>query len=261
MIKFSLTAILLVLATASPEARYFRYQRPIESKTTGQTCAVIPPEIFPNAARHLADLRLYRDGVETPYVIVSAAAVQSEQRSIPLLNLGRSGGKVAFDAAIPDSKFGDIELSVTGQDFIASVIVSGSEEKSGGQTTDLGTFTIFDLTRQKLGRSTVLHLPLSNFRYLHFRVDGPLNPDAFSGLVVKQVPMHEAKYQTVAETSHVVQKGREFSLHYRCSGRYTHRPNPFRARFTTDQFQPKHHDLCSPCRRKRRGRSSPRNKH
>ena len=77
---------------------------------------------------------------------------------------------------------------MTAHDFIATVVVSGSQTETGSAETKLGTYTIFDLTRQKLGRSTVLHLPESDFRYLHFRVVGPISPDNIAGLSVERLP-------------------------------------------------------------------------
>jgi hypothetical protein len=103
---------------------------------------------------------------------------------------------------------------VTGQDFIATVAVSGSRAQDGSAATKLGSYTIFDLKRQRLGRSTVLHLPESDFRYLHFRVAGPLRPDNFTGLSVERLPASQPKYETVAETSHSTQKGHDLIFEF-----------------------------------------------
>ncbi|MFZ0743320.1 MAG: DUF3999 family protein, partial [Terracidiphilus sp.] len=144
---------------------------------------------------------------EVPYVVQLAAPVQAEEKSIIPLNLGQRGGQTVFDAAMPEAKYSDILLAVTGQNFIATVTVSGSQQESGSRETRLGAYTIFDLTRQKLGRSTVLHLPESDFRYLHFRIAGPLAPDGINGLSVMRLPENQPKYVTVAESSHITQKG------------------------------------------------------
>ena len=118
--------------------------------------------------------------------------VQAEEKSIVPLNLGQRGGQTVFDAAMPEANYSDIQLAVTGQNFIATVTVSGSQAESGSRETKLGAYTIFDLTRQKLGRSTVLHLPESDFRYLHFRIAGPLAPESINGLSVMRLPAEPA---------------------------------------------------------------------
>ena len=215
----SLAALLLViLAAPSPQLRYFRFERPVQHipSASGQACFAIDPEVFAHAAPRLTDLRLYREGNETPYVLGPAAPEQSAEQSIPLLNLGRRGGETVFDAAMPALNYSDVQLGVSGRDFIATVTVSGSQTAAGSPATQLGAYTIFDLSRQKLGRSTVLHLPQSNFPYLHFRITGPIAPDGVKGLSVPRQPASPPKYAPVARSTRIVQRGRssviEFSV-------------------------------------------------
>lgn len=211
--KLGAGVLLLAVIAASPQIRYFRYERPILNTPprAAQTCLALNPGIFAHAAAQLDDLRLYRGDAEAPYVVRLAAPVPGEVKSIAPLNLGRRAGRTVFDAAMPDAKYSDIQLAVTGQNFIATVTVSGSQQQSGsretGLETRLGAYTIFDLTRQKLGRSTVLHLPESDFRYLHFRIDGPLAPESFTGLNVARLPAGQPRYVTVAESASITQKG------------------------------------------------------
>jgi hypothetical protein len=202
--RFFAFFLLLALAAPSAEIRYFRYERPVENapQHAGQTCLALDSAVFAHAAPQLADLRLYRGGTETPYVLQTAAPVVAAPQQIAPLNLGRRGGETVFDAAMPEGSYSDLQLGVTGRDFIASVSVSGSQSQSSAQTK-LGSYTIFDLSRQRLGRSTVLHLPQSDFRFLHFRIAGPLLPDSVAGLSIERRPVGEAKYLTVAESSRV----------------------------------------------------------
>jgi hypothetical protein len=206
---------LLLLAAPSPELRYFRYERSVETapQSAGQTCVVLSPAIFSHAAAQLSDLRLYRGTVETPYVIQRSFPVASSQEQIAPLNLGRRGGHTVFDLAMPAGRYRDLELALSGHDFIATVTVAGSQDQTSAQTR-IGAFTIFDLTRQRLGRSTVLHLPDSDFRYLHFSIEGPIAPENVSGLMVERIPEREARFQTVTETSQVAQKGRDTIIEF-----------------------------------------------
>jgi hypothetical protein len=201
-------ALLLALVAASPETRYFRYERPIQTMPdrSGQTCLALDAGIFAHALPQLADLRLYHDGAETPYTIRVATPAEGAEKSIALLNAGVQGGQTVFDAELPDTHYSDLQLDVTAHDFIATVTVSGSRTKAGSAKTNLGAYTIFDLTRQKLGRSTVLHVPESDFPYLHFRVAGPLSPENITGLSVERLPASQPRFETVAESSQVTQK-------------------------------------------------------
>jgi hypothetical protein len=212
--KLATATLLLAFIAASPQVHYFRYERPIQlqAQQAGQACLPIEAEVFAHAAPQLADLRLYANDAETPYTIRVATVVASSQRTHPLLNAGVRDGQTVFDvnleedADFSEPPYSDIELNVTAQNFIATVTVSGSHAKSGKPETKLGEFTIFDLSRQRLGRSTVLHLPESNFPHLHFRIAGPLRPEEITGLSVGRAPGAPPRYRTVAETANSTHK-------------------------------------------------------
>ncbi len=239
--KFSASILLLAVVAASPEIRYFRYERPIlrSPQSSGQSCLVLDPSIFAHAAPQLADLRLYRDGAETPYVIRIAAPTKAVQKPIVPLNLGTRGGQTVFDAAMPEGRYSDIHLGVTGQNFIATVTVTGSKQQSRSTETRLGSFTIFDLTRQKLGSSTVLHLPESDFPTLHFRIAGPISPHSITGVWVLRLPASQPRYLTVQETAQMTEK--EHSSLYQFTvpahvpvDRIAIRPHAWPAQFSRD---------------------------
>lgn len=208
--KLRAWVVLLAVAAASPEIRYFRYEKPVKGlgSRAGQTCVALDAGIFAHAAPGLADVRLYSGTTETPFVIREAAPVEQKQREIAALNLGKRGAQTTFEAVMPQGRYSDVELDVTAKDFIATVAVTGSQTEGGREGTELGMFTIFDLSGQKLGRSTVLHLPESDFRYLYFAIAGPVKPEDVAGLAVERVPAKQ-NYVTVADTNQATQKGHE----------------------------------------------------
>jgi hypothetical protein len=203
--------LLLALAAATPEIRYFRYEKPFAAPAakTGQTCAALDAGIFAHALPELADLRLYRTGqgggTETPYAIHEAAPVEQKQKEIAPLNLGRKGPHTTFEAVMPEGRYSDVELDITAKDFIATVAVTGAPNETGREGTELGLFTIFDLTGQKLGRSTVLHLPESDLKYLYFSIDGTVKHQDVQGLSVERLPAKQ-QYVTVTDTHQGSQK-------------------------------------------------------
>jgi hypothetical protein len=208
-IKFSAGLLLLASAAPAPEIRYFRYQRPVQlpAGAAGQACVVLDPILFSHAAPGLTDLRLYNGAVEAPYAIQTSEAATGSPQQIALLNPGRRNGQTVFDAEMPSGNYTDLSLAIDGHDFIATVTVSGSQAQDSALTR-IGAYTIFDLSGQKLGRSTVLHLPNSDFRFLHFAVAGPLQPSSFTGLTVSQRPLVEPEYVTVAQTARVTLEDR-----------------------------------------------------
>ena len=213
----SLVVLLALMAQTAGQAepRHFRYQRSIALPSTsagGQTCAPVDATIFRHATVELSDLRLYSGGREVPYAIRGALApaagpdVQAE-----VLNIGERGGHLVFDAKIPRASYQTIQIETQARDFIATVRLSGSATADGAASTQLGTFTIFDLTGQQLNRSTVLHLPVSTFAYLHFEIAGPLKPADITGITVVESPVQALAYRTVAE-SRTIARNHEQSI-------------------------------------------------
>jgi hypothetical protein len=209
-VKWFAALLLAAAAAPSPEIRYFQFQRsvPIPESASGQTCAVLDVQTFTHASPGLVDLRLYRGRVESPYVIRDALPDRAPAPSIEPMNLGRRRGRTVFDATMPDGPYSDLQLMVTGQNFLATVAVSGSQTETG-PATHIGSYTIFDFASQRLGRSTVVHLPKSNFRFLHFEIAGPIGPEHITGLVAAPQPQGEPRYITVTDQVHFTQKGRD----------------------------------------------------
>jgi len=208
-VKLLVAALLMAAAAPVPEIRYFRFQRSVSlpQNTAGQACAVLDPMIFTHTAPDLADLRLYRGTDETPYVIHSAWHSPPVQATIALLNRGLRGGKTVFDAAMPDGEYSDVQLTLTGQNFLAGVTVTGSHSV-GGPVTRIGTYTIFDFSSQHLGRSTVLHLPKSTFRFLHFVIAGPIAPDHVLSIAAAPAPPSEPKYLAILSAGQFARTGK-----------------------------------------------------
>lgn len=206
----ALLALLLVAAAApTPELRYFHYERllTIPANASGQVCAVLDLQTFEHASLGLSDLRLYRGVDETPYIIRYARSPQAPQPTITPINKGQRSGKTVFDASMPDGEYTDLTLNLSGQDFLATVAVFGSQTVAGPQTR-IGAYTIFDFAGQHLGRSTVLHLPRSNYRYLHFEITGPIAPDHIISLAAASVPPAEPRYLTILQGAQFIRKGR-----------------------------------------------------
>jgi Protein of unknown function (DUF3999) len=206
--KIATLLLLFAVAVPAPEIRHFRFLRPIDPLgKDGQACIAIDPAVFAHASPQLTDLRMYKGTTETPYELqIANPPVVPEQQFAPV-NLGREGGATVFDATLPAGNHSDVEVSVNAHDFIAGVTVSGSQQQGTKARTQLGKFTIFDLSRQKLGRSTVLHLSPWDFRFLHFRIDGPIAPQDVTGIAVSQARSAEPKYEVVAESARVTRNG------------------------------------------------------
>jgi hypothetical protein len=208
---------LLLFAAATPpvpELRYFHYGRGLATTpVAAQTCVPLDAEVFAKASASLADVRLYLGDKEVPFAIVTAEAPVTASHPVLPLNAGVRAGRTEFDAAMPAGTYSDVELQIAGHDFQAKVEVSGSQASGSNDARHIGSYTIFDLSRQSTGRSTVLHLPSSDFRYLHFAIDGPIAPGAVTGIVVLPVAdAPEPAYTPVAQSTITIQQGRATTL-------------------------------------------------
>lgn len=208
--------LLLLFIPAQADIHYLRYRRPVLNTPQKQlqTCVPLDASIFERASPQLMDLRLYRGTQETPFVLRTSASVAEEKRTVQPLNLGRRNGRAVFDVFMPGGSYSDIGLSLDAQDFIASVDVSGSNDADPAQATQLGSYTVFDLTRQKLGRSTILHLPESNFRYLHFTLGDPLKPENVSAIKLDRKPEQQPLYTTVTESAKIENHGQQSVIEF-----------------------------------------------
>jgi len=180
-LKPALLWLLLLWQTVPPPASpsgQFRYQRavnllagPSGSAQTPQACAVLDADVFAHAAPALKDLRLYSGAKELPYATTLSEPLQQDSQDARILNLRaqptRGSGHILFDLQMPGRPYTGLTLDLAAHDYIARAIVSGSQSASAASATQLGAFTLFDLTSQRLSHSTDIPLAESTFPYLH----------------------------------------------------------------------------------------------
>jgi len=201
------------------EPKYLRYERSVETPAgaKGQACAVLDATVFAHAlSRSGNDLRLFADGVrETPFALVENEPQPADVQTATLLNLGMRNGDVVFDLEMPQRAYTDVTLKLDAKDFLATAKVSGSDGH-GDPLTELGTFALFDLSRQHLSRSTTLTLQEASFAELHVTlhmtaIDGGPWPGLQASLVEGATvpPSREAQTLTTvaAETTSIDQHG------------------------------------------------------
>jgi len=205
-----------------PDQQYLRYQRAITLPAgSGQSCAILDPQIFPHAAASLKDLRLYPNGAdprnsrELPYVITLSEPELPDSDPAQIRNLSLRGHTIVFDLQMPSRPYTDVDLNLAGHDFIATAKVSGTRDPSYANQTQLGEFTLFDLTSQHLSRSTILHLQETDLPYLHVELEltaAPGNrtfnptPQMVQGATVPPSREAQSLYTTAAQSSTIIQR-------------------------------------------------------
>jgi hypothetical protein len=222
MIRSLLWVVLALLqGNVKPEPRYFRYERPVivpAGTPVGPVCTVVDPLLWTHASRRLADVRLYQGDREIPYALPKSAGFTQTPQPAIVRNLGIRNGHVVFDVQLSQPVYNTLSIETTAKNFVASVVVSGSRSDDRRETR-IGTFTIFDLTGQHLPRSTVLHLPESNFTYLHIEIIGAIKTDEITGVTVLDTAEYAPVYTVVAESRVVQQQGKSSVVHFLVPGR------------------------------------------
>jgi len=217
-------ALLLWQATpgaqpAAADPQYLRYQRTVTVPAgSGQSCAIVDPQIFPHAAASLKDLRLYQDGHEVPYAITLSEPQQPDSDTARVRNLGLRGRNIVFDVEMPNRPYTEITLDLAGQDFLATATVSGTRDPNYSDQTRLAEFTLFDLTTQHLSRNTTLHLQETSLPYLHIELavspatgnrTFTVTPTMVEGVTVPPSREAQSLYTNVATTTTITRRGRQ----------------------------------------------------
>jgi hypothetical protein len=227
---------------------HLRYQRSVllPPARLPQACATLDAQVFAHAAPSLKDLRLFNGTAELPYATTLSQPLQQESDDARVLNLGLrtdhndraqanhdvqadrdaqadySGHaqpvRLVFDLAMPPRPYTDIQLNLARTDFLATATVAGEPAPNAPARTHLGTFTLFDLSRQHLSRSTSLPLPESTFPFLHIEltltpVPGtpalPLTPAILQGATVPPSREAQTLYTTAARTTTFTTRGHQ----------------------------------------------------
>lgn len=212
-----------VASVQTADRQYLRYERAIAVPAAGQSCVVLDAATFAHASASLKDLRVYSasagsEAREVPYAITLSEPVQPDSDSAAVLNLGQRGKSVVFDLAMPARPYTEVTLDLTGQDFLATAVVSGEEAPNSATTTRLGEFTLFDLSSQRLSRNTTIHLQESNFRYLRVELTASAavsarpftaTPEMVRGASVPPSREAQSLFTLSAETRAFTQRGKQ----------------------------------------------------
>lgn len=210
-------------AVQSP-SRHLRYERPLllPSGASGQACTVLDGTVFAHTdATGAGDIRIFGQNAqrefEVPFALLESAPPTLDTLSATLHNVVVRDGRLDFDLTMPAGEYTDVVLDIGAKNFVGVAQVTGRSDD--GRSTALGSFTVFDLSSEKLARSTVLPLPASSYPSLHVELrladlaGAPLvvGASAINGATVPPSREEQTIYTTVASTSVIEQVGRRSS--------------------------------------------------
>ena len=235
----ALLFVSLILADEAPHAptaASFRYSRRLafQGIPTGRIavfgCAPLDADVFAHTDAAMSDLRILgtQDGTrETPYVITMSGVSGSPEQAL-LLNLGtRSGNRLAFDLKMPSRPYSALDLHLEARDFVASATVEGMRAPHERNSTFLGTFTLFDLSSQHLGKSSHVEIAESTFPFLHVELTfaaatgaHPVRvvPEIVKGAEIPASRLGQVPYTPVQATSAIVREARRSVATFKVPG-------------------------------------------
>ena len=214
----TLVAMLVTIGAAAdrPAARpYFSTDRPIENaQPDRQNFLVIDDDIWLHARADLGDLRIYDDaGAEVPYALMiqgERSATRSVAAKVFNLSKGPKGTQFLLEI-YPESgvrQYDRVTLNLAAKDFVGKADVEGSDDPSAANWSQIGSYSIFDFTREKLGCNFELRLPTLRFRYLHVLLRAPVSPDDVKSASVADFQTTAASWVAVGSKPSITQDGR-----------------------------------------------------
>lgn len=229
--RFSIFAGVLLFACSTARAAdppassasYFSHTRTVTiSAADKQNYITLDEAIFQHLRADLGDLRLYTSQhAEVPYAIVTErGSTASALSTIPVLNKGVVNGNTQFAVDVGVPEYDNVRFDLATKDFIAQVKLEGENELTGKSWSDLGTFTIFDFTKEKLGSNSSIRLRSpSRFRFLRITIVGPVSPQDVKGAAIADLQQEKAKYVDLAQQPTPHAEGKKTVLDWESSDR------------------------------------------
>jgi uncharacterized protein DUF3999 len=194
-------AFVLAAPESQPSPSFFTNLRRVTPGAVGrQNYIVIDEEIWNHTRKDLADIRLYDpQGTQIPYVLnEQRGGIFSEEQPAKVLNLGAIKGHTEFDVAAGEiAEYDRIRLQLDAKDFVSTASVEGTNaiDQAGG--IRLGSFTLYDFSRENLGSNSVLKLPRTSFRYLHLRLSPGVLPKQVKGATIYDLQEKQSAWTDV----------------------------------------------------------------
>ena len=208
--------LLLALALLAPEGtEHFSNTRAVTVKDTGhQNYVVVDADIWQYSRPDLADIRLYSaGGDEVAYAIKEQRGSGTSESTMPPLELGRRNNQTEFAVDLSSVREYDrITLQLKTHDFVGHAHVFGSNDLHAAQPTDLGAYTIYDFTKEKLGSNFTLKLPLSRFQYLRIQLSDPVVPEDVGGVNIAKQEEEKIGWLDLGIKPTITKKGKDTQI-------------------------------------------------
>ena len=196
-----ITFVVVAPRESQPSPSYFTNLCTVTpGAANAQNYIVIDQDIWNHARKDLADIRLYDPrGTQVAYFLnEQRGGIFSEEQPAKILNLGVIKGHTEFDVAAGEiGEYDRIRLQLNAKDFVTTASIEGTNAGGQARGTRLGSFTLYDFSRENLGSNSVLKLPPSNFRYLHVRLSSGVVPLQVKGATIYNLQEKQSAWTDV----------------------------------------------------------------
>jgi hypothetical protein len=207
--------------SVSPFA-YFERARNVKVSTPDkQNFLVLDEAVWQHSRADLGDLRLYSGEQEIPYaVVLEQGGTLAEHSSVPILNKGVVHGNTQFAVDVGIPEYDNIRLDLKTENYIAQAKLEGENNLSGKNWNDLGTYTIFNFAKEKLGSNSTIKLASpARFRFLRLTIIGPVPTEDIKGASIANLQENKAKYAALDEVPNLRTEGKHTAIEWKASDR------------------------------------------
>lgn len=207
-----LAALLAAMLAAGPSISFFKYQRSAQAPNAkGQSYAVVDESVWQHSLPDLGDLRLYSGASEIPYTLeTERGSFEIQRKELRVLQPGRVDGKTQFLLDMSGiAEYDRVELRLAAKDFVAHARVDGNDDLHGNHWSTLGSTTLYDLSKEKLGHNSTLQIPLATYKYLRVTIDASLKPSDILGSAAEVTRSQKAVWQAIPSGPAIEQQGKD----------------------------------------------------
>jgi len=207
----NILCLVALVLFGGPSLAYFQYQRPVQLTGAGQHYLVVDESVWKHARSDLGDLRIYAGEIEVPYsLVVERGSRERERTDVPVLQQSAVAGKTQFLIDMSHlAEYDHVDLKLATKNFVTHARVEGQDDPHGRHWALLGGTTLYDLSKENLGRNYLLRLPRATYKYLRVTIDGAVKPADVQGATSEMREEQPALWRQVSSTSRQEQKGKD----------------------------------------------------
>ena len=219
-IAASIFCMMLFAAALEANRAYFTNLREVRvAEPQRQNWVAVDEEIWNHARADLGDLRMYSSEGEIPYLVRElSGGDRLSEFSARLLQLGIVAGRTSFFIDTSGAEeYNRVTLQLATRNFVGKAEVEGMDDIHSTQPTDLGTYSLYDFTRENLGSNFKLHLPDSRFKFLRVTLSKEVAFSDVKGATLAHWESEKAAFTAISVTPNIQQEHKQTTITWQAS--------------------------------------------